>query len=141
MQETIAFLFGSNGPFNDVIVFPEKGQQALMKKIKMAGGKTLLHGPDPELRGEITFSKFKRLKGLLKSVNWGKSIDKLTGEERLYLEKAFLSNVPWLIHWHKMQMEDIDTLPKPTKNLFRYLRGQLKSKLQTLLDSSLANYS
>ena len=141
IQEAIAFLFGSVGPFKDVVVFPEKEQGTLMEKIKLQGGRTLLNGPNPESEGEITLSQFKRLKGLLKSVNCGKNIDKLTGEERLYLEKAFLSNVPWLIHWHKMQMEDIETLPKPTKNLFRYLRGQLKSKLQTLLDSSLANYS
>lgn len=129
VNQAIGFLFGPNGPFKDIIVFPEKGQEKLMEQIKTAGGRTLLKGPDPDPEMAISISQFTKLRESL-SESFIKKMVGIYKEERFYLVKALLSQIPYLIHQRKLELANEENFSPSSDDLFKYLKIQLEKTFQ-----------
>lgn len=134
MQKIIAFLFGPNGPLNDIIVFPGLEQESLMNQIKMAGGRTLLQGPDQGQEHILSVTQFSELRVKLYQKARSEIGMRLPKEDIPFLIDAFMSHFPKIIYTHK-RLEDgektfgAEIWSKPPE-LLGYIEEQLNNKLQ-----------
>lgn len=139
MRSIISFLFGPNGPLNNMIILPEERQETLMKQIRAVGGRTLLHGPDSDPRWEITIPQFFKLSDeLFKKARV--QLEKIIPEEDVkYLVSVFMATVPNIIHIHKTLVDGKkfggETFVEPFL-LNEYIIKQLNHRLQSFVDSA-----
>ena len=132
MLKTISFLFGPNGHLNNILAFPNEGQESLMKQIRMSGGKSLLSD-------SLTLEQFTQLRDRLYA-NARNTIDARMSEKATeYLVKALMANVPDIIHTHK-RLEETEKAKRggvftPPPELQLYIEEQLNNKLRQFVES------
>lgn len=134
MQKTIGLLFGPNGLLNDIVIFPKVGQDDLMARIRLSGGRTLLHGPDQDIGYILSVKQFSLLQTKLYETARNMIGERMSEDNIRHLVKVFMVNVPNIIHRHKQLMEYNEVFTKPGV-IAQYLEEELSSKLENFVKS------
>lgn len=135
--EMISRLFGSQGPFSDVIIIPRENEE-LLAQIRNQGGKTLL----PTITGvgdsesHINIEQFKAIKEAILAMIKAFPLSLNANQE--YLAKSFLSNIPHFMHLFEAKFSAGDEF-SDRPSLLNYVANHLIEKLNPLLMSKSKN--
>ena len=104
----LAFLLGSAGPLNDIVVFPENGREELLNQIRIEGGRSLLSVPVLDENHVLALSKFDEIRQKVKN-------------------KTLLAQIPYLLSIHQGKLKVGSEMFKEIElDLVKYLLAELK---------------